>query len=169
MNADAERFKERLAAVRDTSKGDAVMETAMRVLPALKAVARSLGYALGVHGSLSRDIDVIAAPWVPTAVDAPTLAAALRDELERVTGKTAFWMDDPSATPGDYTRRNPQARPHGRLAWAIHVAGLGTYVDLSVLPTDVATAASAKAAQLAREDALRDTTDATTKETDGHR
>jgi hypothetical protein len=34
----------------------------------LRAVARSLGYALTVHGSLVRDIDLVAVPWTSDAV-----------------------------------------------------------------------------------------------------
>lgn len=27
----------------------------------------------------------------------------------------------------------PELKPHGRLAWSLHVMGTGTYVDLSVM------------------------------------
>jgi hypothetical protein len=100
----------------------------------LRIVARSLGYALAVHGSLTRDVDLIAAPWTDDACDATSLAEAIRAEAERITGRTAFWMNDDTAQIGDWTRRNPEPKPHGRLGWSIHIAGAGMYVDLSVLP-----------------------------------
>lgn len=35
-----------------------------RIIPKLQAEARECGYALAVHGSLRRDLDLIAVPWV---------------------------------------------------------------------------------------------------------
>jgi hypothetical protein len=121
------------APIRDTSKADAVYALACELLPALRVVARSNGYALAYHGSFARDIDVIAAPWTAQAIDANALAEAIRAEAERVTGHTAFWMNDDAASPCDYVRRTPEPKPHGRLGWSIHLAGTGTYIDLSVL------------------------------------
>jgi hypothetical protein len=43
------------APIRDTSKPDAVYALACELLPALRAVARSKGYALACHGSFARD------------------------------------------------------------------------------------------------------------------
>jgi hypothetical protein len=105
-----------------------------RLITPLRAMAKRHGYALAVHGSLARDVDLIAAPWTIEASDAPTLVEALRAEAERVSGTTAFWFCDENADPHDYTRRNPQPKPHGRLGWSIHLAGTGTYLDLSVMP-----------------------------------
>lgn len=105
-----------------------------RLITPLRYVARRYGYALAVHGSLARDIDLIAVPWAYVVADAATLAEAIRAEAESVTGHTAFWLEDAAADPMDYTRRNPEPKPHGRLAWSIHIAGAGTYIDLSVMP-----------------------------------
>lgn len=88
----------------------------------LRARARQLGYALGVHGSLKRDIDLIAAPWTEEAVEPATLAEELRAEAERVVGFAVFGPDDSF----------PRHKPHGRLCWTIHFNG--TYIDLSILP-----------------------------------
>jgi len=89
----------------------------------LRVVARGQGYALAVHGSLARDIDVVAIPWTEEAVDAPALVAAIVAEVERVNGHA--YMRDRDA--------NPTEKPHGRRAWSIHLGG-GPYIDLSVMP-----------------------------------
>lgn len=89
----------------------------------LRVVARSHGYALAVHGSLARDIDVVAVPWTAEAVEAEALVAALAAEVERVNGHVYFRDRD----------KNPTEKPHGRRAWAIHLGG-GPYIDLSVMP-----------------------------------
>lgn len=48
-----------------------------RKLPAIRESARKLGYALGVHGSMLRDLDLIAAPWNGEAADKDALAHAI--------------------------------------------------------------------------------------------
>jgi hypothetical protein len=87
----------------------------------LRARARELGYALAVHGSLARDIDLVAVPWVDEAVDAETLIAALREVVESVTGFAVLGPD------GSTTK------PHGRIGWTIHPHGR-MYFDISVMP-----------------------------------
>jgi len=90
----------------------------------LTSRARTLGYALGVHGSLERDLDLIAVPWTEEAVEESSLASALCEETRRVLG----WVD---VAPGTY----PQRRPHGRLAWSLRLTPeSGPYIDLSVMP-----------------------------------
>jgi hypothetical protein len=87
----------------------------------LRAVARSLGYALTVHGSIKRDIDLVAIPWVEEASAPEVLAEALRAETERIIGFAVFGCD------GEF----PRPKPHGRMCWTIHFNG--TYIDLSVV------------------------------------
>lgn len=81
----------------------------------LVQVARELGYALAVHGSLARDLDIIACPWTPEAASPEALVEAMR---ERVGGVTDSKVLD---------------RPHGRRCFVIHLGG-GPYIDLSVMP-----------------------------------
>ncbi len=89
--------------------------------------ARELGYALALHGSLVRDLDLIAVPWTEDAVSAAELVAAM---IEACGG---FTINDETADPYDYTRRNPQPKPHGRRSWKIFLGG-SPYIDLSVMP-----------------------------------
>ncbi|HEY1956672.1 MAG TPA: hypothetical protein VGH28_13725 [Polyangiaceae bacterium] len=97
--------------------------------PALREVARQHGYALAVHGSLERDIDLIAVPWR----DHPTSAEALIDGLFAVIKAVvhATWSGGRDEKPP------AEQKPHGRLAWSI-VCGGGPYFDISVMPRVVA-------------------------------
>lgn len=111
------------------------METPRKTVPGVYAIffvmlserANALGYALAVHGSMARDLDLIAVPWRVGACDADVLAADLAAAIGGVI------ENDPNAQPGDWQRRNPQPKPHGRLAYSIQLGG-GPYIDLSVMP-----------------------------------
>jgi len=100
------------------------------MLPALTRAARSKGYALAVHGSMRRDLDLVAIPWTDEAAPAQEVAVAIIEasggfllEREKQPGHPEKW-------PGT---RDPAQKPHGRLAWSIHLGG-GPYIDLSVMP-----------------------------------
>jgi hypothetical protein len=99
----------------------------------LREVAREHGYALAVHGSLARDLDLLACPWIEHARPAEELAESLRKKLELCTGEK--W----------YAHQNdPGAKPHGRLAWNfVPGCGGGMFVDLSIMPLAVTCAATA--------------------------
>src|SRR5688572_1660406 len=87
------------------------------LIPTLREVARKSGYALGVHGSLRRDLDLIAVPWVKRCVKPQTLADRLSIAACGLRHKDKRW----------------EKKPHGRIAIAIHI-GMYAYIDLSVLP-----------------------------------
>lgn len=84
--------------------------------PALVHEARRLGYALAVHGSMSRDFDLVAIPWTRFARPAEDLIAA----LQAVVG-------------GMETHEGITEKCHGRMAVALYF-GPGAYMDLSVMP-----------------------------------
>src|ERR1700736_3980142 len=52
-----------------------------RIIPQLRRVAKQAGYGLGVHGSLRRDLDLIAVPWVKCALAPNTLAARMQTAM----------------------------------------------------------------------------------------
>ena len=83
----------------------------------IQAIARAHGYAVAIHGSMQRDLDVIAVPWTNKAVTAKTLVKRLCEGLDL--------MYDHS--------RNPVEKPHGRLAWTLLMNG-ACWMDLSVMP-----------------------------------
>jgi hypothetical protein len=69
-----------------------------RSITHLRAVARQHGYALALHGSLGRDVDLLAVPWVESAVSADALVEALRAGLADVLG-AAYVIDKPTLKP----------------------------------------------------------------------
>lgn len=89
-------------------------------------VGRQLGYAIGVHGSKMRDLDLIAAPWVDKAPLAPDGPVTARELVESIC----------QALPG--VASAPERRPHGRLGFVIvprHRWGIDAwYIDISVMP-----------------------------------
>lgn len=104
----------------------------------LRKVARDYGYALAVHGSLARDIDLIAVPWVDTAGPEPELACAIQKEAKRICGQARMgWsmMGDAKFSLNGC----PGNKPHGRLGWIFNLDG-GPYIDLSIMPRQITNA-----------------------------
>lgn len=100
------------------------------MVPHLTEVARKYGYAIGLHGSMGRDLDLIAVPWVREASPAEVLVEAIRDA---VGGSI---RNDPQTEDNKYAldTKNPGEKPHGRRAWSIYFSGHRFYIDLSVMP-----------------------------------
>jgi hypothetical protein len=93
------------------------------MVPAIREVARGHGYAIGLHGSMARDLDLIAVPWMDNAATTEVLVEAV---MKAVGGQFA---------PHDMGfDRNPCHKPHGRRAWSIYFSGMMFYIDLSVMP-----------------------------------
>ena len=90
------------------------------MLPHLRLVARGCGYSLAVHGSLARDIDLIAIPWTKTADAAELLVQRLCGCIAGFTGR--------ALSSRDWTDK-----PHGRRALTIITAG-DAEIDLSIMP-----------------------------------
>lgn len=102
------------------------------LLPDLVAAAREVGYALAPHGSMARDLDVIAVPWTDEAGSADQLVMRL---LSVTGGHLADGGSGDGA--GGTVRVNgdaPRAKPHGRLAYVLWLGHTGLYLDLSVMP-----------------------------------
>lgn len=97
----------------------------------LRARARELGYALAVHGTLKRDIDLLACPWVAEAVEAKVLAEELRLVALKIHG--AAYMSGKESEDPYHQDGCPGAKPWGRLCWTFYLGG-PSYIDLSVMP-----------------------------------
>ena len=66
-------------------------------LPAIRKAAKEHGYAIGLHGSMRRDLDLIAAPWRDDASDADTLAHAIARAACGITrAGTHDWEQKPA-------------------------------------------------------------------------
>jgi len=110
--------------------------------PAMKERARGLGYALLVHGSLARDIDMVAVPWTDDAVSLDVLVRALTHVCREHNDGVAYGRTAEGERTEDPDMFRRTHKPHGRVAVSIHLGGgaphehmdHGTYVDLSILP-----------------------------------
>lgn len=90
------------------------------LLPPMRLAARGCGYAIAVHGSLQRDIDLVAIPWTVNAVDPKLLVNRLSGVIAGCLGRA-----HPSADWAD--------KPHGRKAVTIITCGEAE-IDLSIMP-----------------------------------
>lgn len=104
----------------DGADPEMVRALARRILRPLREQARDMGYALGVHGSLERDIDLIAVPWAEGAKPVEQLVERLRRTIDRLY-------------PIGLEVGPNTSKPHGRLCWSWWIRPW-TYIDLSVLP-----------------------------------
>lgn len=91
-----------------------------RIFTIARVLAWSEGYALTMHGSFTRDLDLVAVPWTDRAREPEHLA---RRVLE-----TCGLKD---------TASNPGIKPHGRLVWTMRLPDFGDprFVDFSILST----------------------------------
>lgn len=91
-------------------------------LQKIRWVAIRCGYAVAIHGSCKRDIDLVAIPWAIEAMDPKDVAEKICMAVD------GFFENDKPDKP------NPKQMNHGRMAWTILLPGKPTYIDLSVMP-----------------------------------
>lgn len=87
-----------------------------RVYTLARVVAWQEGYALTLHGSFTRDLDLVAVPWSENACEPEHLVKRIEEATKlKNNGK-------------------PSERPHGRLTWTLLFPEFGDprFVDLSV-------------------------------------
>jgi len=90
-----------------------------RVYTIIRKLAWDEGYAVGLHGSFTRDLDLMAVPWTEHACEPQHLINRIVD-----------------ATDLRSLSSNPGTKPHGRLAWTFVFKTFADprFVDLSILP-----------------------------------
>lgn len=90
-----------------------------RIFTIARCLAWAEGYAIAMHGSFTRDLDLIAVPWAPHACEPEHLAK----RIESVAGLKI------SASPKN-------DKPFGRLVWTLTLPDFGDprFVDLSIIP-----------------------------------
>lgn len=105
--------------------------TYVSMIPPLTEAAREVGYALAVHGSMGRDLDLVAIPWTDDAVCAEALIMRLLSAAGFLRAHLPHRQD---GIPPDQGNGDVGAvKPHGRRAWSIHFDN-GLYLDVSVMP-----------------------------------
>jgi hypothetical protein len=126
-----EQWDERLREIRQEMVDEkrALPQGYLAALPFAINAARERGYALAQHGTMGRDLDLIAVPWTDHACSAEELALA----IAAATG-TNITQDG---------KHDPTSKPHGRLCWSLHfhvvskdqwAIATGCYIDLAVMP-----------------------------------
>jgi hypothetical protein len=109
--------------------------------PGLCDVARKMGYALSIHGTVTTDLDLVAIPWIEEAGDPTALKDALMHhigacgyaDLLRRQGHSEELVQQIMARKENRLLDGSEAKPHGRLSWNLYMEA-GTKVDLSVMP-----------------------------------
>lgn len=85
-----------------------------------------MGYAIAIHGSMARDLDLLAVPWTECAVPAAELVAEIAKAVD------GFVIGDVN-NRGELS--DPYEMPHGRMTWNICWGG-NPFIDLSVMPRE---------------------------------
>lgn len=83
----------------------------------LAEVAREHGYAMAVHGSVARDLDLICIPWIDDAAEPQAV-------VDAITSRFAF----------EEINKPPSVREHGRLVYTLAVSFGDCFIDLSFTP-----------------------------------
>lgn len=91
-----------------------------RIFTVARVLAWQEGYALAMHGSFTRDLDLLAAPWTDKACEPEHL-------VQRILGACENLREQHS---------NPGLKPHGRKVWTLIFSAFGDprFVDLSIMP-----------------------------------
>lgn len=100
------------------------------IIEPVRRVARDAGYAVAVHGSLARDIDLVAIPWVEHNVSSPDYLA------ERIAAVIAGQVGRCNIMGKKKDGLTWTAKPHGRQAITIMAWGdlFGSIdIDFSVI------------------------------------
>lgn len=87
----------------------------------LERIAWRHGYCLALHGSLARDLDIVAIPWTDDADSPERLLASFR---KFIVSKARVKLSASTPIP----------KPHGRIAYAIPIGHDGHYLDISIMP-----------------------------------
>ena len=96
-----------------------------QLLPRIRAAGKALGYAIAIHGTMARDLDLLAVPWTEEAADPAELVEAVR---QAAGGFVIGGVRNTGQVPDP-----PTQQPHGRMSWNICWGGR-PFIDLSVMP-----------------------------------
>lgn len=97
-----------------------------QILPRIREAAKGMGYAIAIHGTMSRDLDLLAVPWIEEAAEPMALVSAIADAVG------GYVIGDRVSERG-YVSDHPTEQPHGRMSWNICWGGK-VFIDLSVMP-----------------------------------
>lgn len=84
--------------------------------PELAEIARKHGYALAAHGTMARDFDLVAIPWIEAAGDP-------EDVINEITSTFAIRRV-----------KTPSIKEHGRICYTLSVSFGECFLDFSFMP-----------------------------------
>lgn len=92
----------------------------------LDRIAARYGYCLALHGSMARDLDLVAVPWTEDAESPEKLLKAI----------DRFMIEQTNIERKGHKIGNFKAtrKPHGRLAYSVYIGFHGNYLDISIMP-----------------------------------
>jgi hypothetical protein len=99
----------------------------LAALPKVREAARELGYAIGLHGSTRRDLDLIAVPWTEQHGSRDELATAVHKAACGFTSASYQWEEKPH---GRYAASFPVCWTDPDVFRGVLSAG---HIDLSVM------------------------------------
>ena len=97
-----------------------------QALTIARIIGKNHGYAIALHGSAMRDLDLIAVPWTDTKFSREDFVTVLVHALELEFGTQR------GCTVG--VLGEPEDKPHGRKTWTILLTQ-HLWIDLSITPT----------------------------------
>ena len=90
----------------------------------IRKVAAECGWAVGVHGSVVHDLDLMAMPWL----EKHTTADELAERMARTVVSEEYYREPVKSKPGD--------KPNGRIVYTVFAGN--TYIDLNVIDESMA-------------------------------
>lgn len=117
-----------------------VFDRCIQLLPIVRQAARACGYAIASHGSMMRDLDLVAVPWTEDASEPEELVRTVLDALNARPEWQPFYAKD---------RAHWSIKPHGRVATSLYTggeaavqcsAGSFPFIDMSILPRSASAA-----------------------------
>jgi hypothetical protein len=108
-----------MSKVKDYSKTNPKPQFYACLYPDLRQKALECGYALAIHGSMARDMDLIAVAWTDEALEPDVLMEKLLEAAAATIFKNLY------PKKGD--------KPHGRICYTLCILG-DWFIDLSVIP-----------------------------------
>lgn len=88
--------------------------------PSFRKAAIECGYSLAIHGSMARDMDLIAVAWTEDAKPIEDLVKAINDAI----GGTVWEQ---------HNLTSRKEMPHGRICYTLSIMG-DWFIDLSIIP-----------------------------------
>jgi dissimilatory sulfite reductase (desulfoviridin) alpha/beta subunit len=103
-------------------------------------IALRRGWALAIHGSVQRDIDLVLIPWVDDADHEDTVVEDIRLFIEGSYNDRARKRAEKKRLGDAFKPRHGLAhfavetKPHGRRAISIYIGYSAFYLDISIMP-----------------------------------